>query len=91
MSTHKPIAIDDDNPEWTAEDFARAKPAADLPSHLKAAFPNTGQRGRPPGSTQARTKRQVTLRLDPEVLEKFKAGGPGWQSRINDVLRKSVL
>jgi len=33
-------------------------------------------------------KRQVTLRLDPEVLEKFRSTGKGWQSRINAELRK---
>jgi uncharacterized protein (DUF4415 family) len=32
----------------------------------------------------------VTLRLDTEVLEHFKAGGPGWQTRINAVLRRAA-
>lgn len=44
------------------------------------------RRGRP---KQAQTKRHVSLRLDPDVVERFKAGGPGWQGRINDVLRKA--
>ncbi|WP_207458153.1 BrnA antitoxin family protein [Azospirillum sp. SYSU D00513] len=35
-------------------------------------------------------KQQVTLRLDAEVVERFKADGPGWQTRINDALRKSA-
>jgi len=35
-------------------------------------------------------KRQVTLRLDAEVLDRFKAGGRGWQTRINAVLRAFV-
>ena len=26
----------------------------------------------------------------PEVVERFKASGPGWQSRIDDVLKKAV-
>lgn len=42
------------------------------------------RRGRPLGSG---TKTQITLRLDTDVLEKFKASGDGWQTRINDVLR----
>jgi uncharacterized protein (DUF4415 family) len=33
-------------------------------------------------------KEQVTLRLDREVLEYFQDGGPGWQDRINEALRK---
>jgi uncharacterized protein (DUF4415 family) len=41
-------------------------------------------RGRPLGSG---TKEQVTLRLDTEILEQFKAMGSGWQTRINDALR----
>ena len=45
------------------------------------------RRGRPPGSG---TKAQVTLRLDVDVLEKFKASGEGWQTRINDALKSWV-
>jgi uncharacterized protein (DUF4415 family) len=33
-------------------------------------------------------REQVTLRLDREVLDYFQAGGPGWQDRINEALRK---
>ena len=33
-------------------------------------------------------KEQVTLRLDRQVLDYFQADGPGWQDRINEVLRK---
>ena len=43
--------------------------------------------GRPLGSG---TKTQVTLRLDAEVLEKFRASGDGWQTRINDALKSWV-
>jgi len=35
-------------------------------------------------------KEQVTLRLDQDVLEYFQEGGPGWQDRINDALRKAT-
>ena len=41
-------------------------------------------RGRPLGSG---TKEQVTLRLDTEILEQFRATGNGWQTRINEALR----
>ena len=43
--------------------------------------------GRPLGSG---TKTQVTLRLDTDALEAFKASGPGWQTRINALLRAAV-
>lgn len=45
------------------------------------------RRGRPLGSG---TKTQVTLRLDVEVLEKFRASGDGWQTRINEALKSWV-
>ena len=38
----------------------------------------------------AAAKRRVTLRLDPDVLDPFRAGGPGWHGRINATLRKAV-
>lgn len=45
------------------------------------------QRGRPPA---AAPKVSTTIRLDPEVIAHFKAEGPGWQSRINEALRKAA-
>jgi len=42
------------------------------------------RRGRPLGSGK---KVQVTLRVDADVLERFKASGAGWQTRINDALK----
>jgi len=74
--------IDDiDNPEWTEEDFAKALGPEDLPDCVLAAFPKT--RGRPKSATP---KVHLTLRLSQEVVDGFKAGGPGWQSRINEAL-----
>ena len=35
-------------------------------------------------------REQVTLRIDQDVLEHFREGGPGWQDRINDALRKAA-
>ncbi|MFO1208256.1 MAG: BrnA antitoxin family protein [Amaricoccus sp.] len=35
-------------------------------------------------------KRRVTIMLDPDVIEHFKAGGKGWQTRINAALRKAA-
>lgn len=45
------------------------------------------RRGRPRSETP---KLHVPLRLDAEVVARFKAEGPGWQSRMNQVLRKAV-
>ncbi|MEJ0077603.1 MAG: BrnA antitoxin family protein [Alphaproteobacteria bacterium] len=35
-------------------------------------------------------KEMVSLRLDRDILDHFQAGGPGWQDRINDALRKLI-
>jgi uncharacterized protein (DUF4415 family) len=35
-------------------------------------------------------REQVTLRIDREVLDHFQEGGPGWQDRINEALRKVI-
>lgn len=45
------------------------------------------RRGRPPAAVR---KVSTTLRLSPEVLEHFRAGGPGWQTRIDQVLKRVV-
>lgn len=71
------------NPEWTAEDFTKAKPFAD-------AFPDLAKTIRARGPQRAPKKVSTTLRLSPEVIEHFKSGGPGWQSRIDAALKDWV-
>ena len=44
--------------------------------------------GRPP--SRGKAKRQVTLGIDPGVIDKFREGGRGRQGRINAALRKAV-
>lgn len=44
-------------------------------------------RGRP--KTEA-AKQQVSVRLDPDVIAKLRETGPGWQSRLNDLLRAGL-
>jgi uncharacterized protein (DUF4415 family) len=82
---------DEDNPEWTKKDFARARPAADaLPEFIGEKGTQEfmrRRRGRPP---KADRKVNQTLRLDPDVLEAFRREGSGWQVRINEVLRENM-
>jgi uncharacterized protein (DUF4415 family) len=40
------------------------------------------------GQQKAPTKHVVTIRLDRNVVDHFKAGGKGWQSRVNDALKQ---
>jgi uncharacterized protein (DUF4415 family) len=46
------------------------------------------RRGRPPGTA---AKQAISIRVDKDVLAHFRAAGPGWQARINDVLRRSAV
>jgi len=91
--TPRPVVFDEDNPEWTEEDFARAKRGDEIPAHIRAAF-GKGKAarpvGRPVGSTKPNAKRSITLRLDPDVVERWRATGPGWQSRMNEALRAAL-
>lgn len=79
----------DENPEWTEEDFRVARPAGEVMSPEHAAL-LVRQPGRPKGSTKSDAKQQVALRLDRDVVEKFKASGPGWQTRMNEALRRAA-
>jgi uncharacterized protein (DUF4415 family) len=82
--------FDDDNPEWTKADFATATkfPVGVRLKDLKPAelARIVGKRG----PQKAPTKIPVSIRLSPEVVNHFKEKGPGWQSRIDDALRKIV-
>ncbi len=77
---------DIDNPDWTAEDFARAVGPEALSDAELAAFPKT--RGRP---KLASPKLPVSLRLSQEVVMRFRASGPGWQSRIDAALSETYI
>jgi uncharacterized protein (DUF4415 family) len=68
----------DDAPELTEAWFA----TADLMMNGEVI-----RRGRPRGESN---KVAVSIRLSPEVVEFFRGTGPGWQTRIDDVLRRSV-
>ncbi|TIL29659.1 BrnA antitoxin family protein [Mesorhizobium sp.] len=77
---------DADSPELTDEQIAKGKPFAE-------AFPDLAEsikrgRGRPPVAVPLQ---QISIRLEPAVIEKFKATGKGWQARVNDVLKKAEV
>jgi uncharacterized protein (DUF4415 family) len=71
-----------DNPKLTDERLSKAKPFAEALPDLAASI----RRGR--GPNKAPTKKLVSLRLSGQVIEKYKADGPGWQSRIDQDLRR---
>jgi uncharacterized protein (DUF4415 family) len=77
---------DDDLPEWTDDQFDRARFSI-AGKVIRAGQGTLTRPGRPPS---VNPKKQVTLRLDPDVIERFRASGKGWQSRINAELRKAL-
>ena len=78
-----PTMIDAENPEWTPEMFGRATGLEELPASLKAKLRHRGPQRSP-------TKIQTAVRFDREIVEHFKADGPGWQTRMNDALKKAI-
>jgi uncharacterized protein (DUF4415 family) len=80
---------DPDNPPLTDAQLKRLRPAREvLPALVgeKAAGELLKQRGRPAKPVDER-KVATTIRLDPDLLDAFKATGDGWQTRMNDALR----
>jgi uncharacterized protein (DUF4415 family) len=80
------IAANPDAPEATDEELANLTP-------FNEAFPDFAEsirraRGRP---ALENPRQQISIRLDPDVIEKFKSTGKGWQSRMNEILRKAVI
>jgi uncharacterized protein (DUF4415 family) len=76
----------EESPEWTDDMFARAEIAIGG-KIIRPAQGTLTRRGRP---KKANAKVSVHLRLSPEVLAHFRARGPGWQTRIDETLRKAV-
>ena len=74
----KPSLFDEDSPEWTDRDFKRARPVAE-------AMPGLMRKVR--GRQKAPTKELISIRLSQDVVGKFRASGPGWQGKVDEVLR----
>jgi uncharacterized protein (DUF4415 family) len=75
---------DADNPPLTEENWRRMRPGHEVhPEWVRQSL----RRGRPKLESP---KHQVTLRIDAAVLDHFKAGGKGWQTAINETLKKAI-
>jgi uncharacterized protein (DUF4415 family) len=96
-----PFLIDDDNPEWTKEDFRKARPAREvMPPAFFEGMTKLGEErrrqlaaegrkplGRPPVE---KPKVAFGLRLDPDVVAGIRATGPGYNGRVEKVLRDAL-
>ncbi|MGD0369954.1 MAG: BrnA antitoxin family protein [Acidobacteriaceae bacterium] len=73
-----PELIDDENPEWSEADFARAKSFSELPE-------NHALRGI---IAQNKEKKKVPIQLSAEVVEKMQSTGEGWELRVEEAVRQ---
>jgi len=74
-----------DFPPLTDEQLTRMRPAREVFPDIDS-FPKP----RPRGPQKAPTKVQITLRLDSGVVDHFRHGGRGWQTRVNETLLREV-
>ena len=74
-----------DNPEVTEEELAQFKPFAEEFPDLAESIRRS--RGRP---SKADAKLAVTLRLDPDTVERFKRQGPDWRARMGAALKRAA-
>ena len=76
-----------ESPPLTGEQIVHARPFAEaFPDLADQIRKNVG--GRPPLDNP---KQAISIRLDRDVIDKFKATGAGWQSRINEALKKAKV
>jgi len=68
--------------ELSAEDLKKFRPAQEvLPSSLQRKLGVRGPQRSP-------TKERITIRLSPDVVQRFRATGEGWQTRVDAALRE---
>jgi uncharacterized protein (DUF4415 family) len=79
------VSSDDTETEWTDPDDA---PELDDDWFDRAAI-MIGDEVIRPGRPRGSAKQAVSIRLDKDVVDKFRATGPGWQSRINEALKRA--
>ena len=79
------IDSDPDARELDAEQAARMRPAIEDVPHVVERYRRTRGRQRAP------VKKHISIRLDADLVAHFREGGPGWQTRLNDTLRRVVF
>ena len=80
------IALDPDAPEWTAENWARARPAIEVDPDLVERH----RRARAEGKKIPMIE-HVSIPMDATLVRRLKKADPNWKTRVNDILRKTIL
>jgi uncharacterized protein (DUF4415 family) len=87
MPRPRPTRPDDENPEWTDEMFAQARPlkeaAPDIYEALREAKRQRGPQKRP-------TKIMIAIRVDRGAVTKYRATGRGWQTRLAATIERAA-
>lgn len=79
------IDSDPDTSEMTPEMFAKARPVREVHPEIVEWYEK-----RKRGKQKKATKTPIYIRLDSDIVDYFKSCGKGWQTLINDTLRKSI-
>lgn len=79
------IAADPDTRELGAEEISRMRPASEILPRI------VERRRRTRGRQRTPTKKHISIRLDADLVAYFREGGPGWQTRLNDALRRAIF
>jgi len=89
-STAKPLTdTSGEVRELTAADFRRARPASKvLKELLPPVFAESLLRPKTRGPNKKPRKAVTTIRLPADTLERWKASGPGWQTRMAELLSR---
>lgn len=74
-----PEMIDDESPEWTKEDFRTAMSFSELQTEMKR---------RHRGPQKKPVKVSTTIRFDEDIIIALRTTGKGWQTRLNNAVRK---
>lgn len=85
-----PELIDEENPEWTAKQIARSRPASEgLPKIFGAQVAQ--EMLKPRSCPRAmHLKERINICLSHDLVTHFKSSGDGWQTRINAALKDWV-
>jgi uncharacterized protein (DUF4415 family) len=78
---------DDENPEWTAERIAQARPLKDVSPALYEAL-REAKRQR--GPQKRPTKIMIAIRVDRGAVTKYRATGRGWQTRLAATIERAA-
>ncbi len=73
-----------DNPEWSEDDFAKAKPFSEVFPEQHAALK---KRGRPP---LAKPKVHIGFRLAADIVAAIRGSGRGYNARVEKILREAL-